>query len=251
MKVVFGDVVERPNDATLEQGEGAFHGVRGDGLSSVKFDDVLLLTVVDAAMRELVLKPLVALQLISIDRGALLDVFQNRLAETLVVHSGHNHGTLAPLAAALHERQNGGFIIPTRLVSAAALLAAHVRFVNLHGALEQVFERAFIHGIPDAVAHEPRGFVGDSKHPVDLMGAYRLLAGAHDKHAHQPSADLHMAGLENGALGNGELLAALLVAALANTLLRLATTGFLALNPVALTAAEGASRNAIRPLQFL
>ena len=56
------------------------------------------------------------------------------------------------------------------------MLAADKGFIGLDG-LAFAAERGTIvlHGFAHAVAHEPRGFVGDAEHAVDLMGAHALL----------------------------------------------------------------------------
>jgi len=71
------------------------------------------------------------------------------------------------------DHPENGVLIPCRFT-----LAADVGFVGLDrlafAAKLPVVGRP--HRLADAVRHEPRRFVGDAEHTVDLMGAHALLA---------------------------------------------------------------------------
>lgn len=58
------------------------------------------------------------------------------------------------------------------------------------------------------MAHEPRGLVGHSKHPVELMRADALFARAHEVHGEPPFCQRNVRPLEYGFDRGGELLVA-------------------------------------------
>ena len=65
-----------------------------------------------------------------------------------------------------------------------------------------------LHGLADAVRHEPSGLVGDAEHAVQLVGGHALLARCQQVRRQQPLVERDLATLEHGADRDGELLAA-------------------------------------------
>src|SRR5665213_601250 len=55
------------------------------------------------------------------------------------------------------------------------------------------------HGFADTVSHEPRGFVGDPKHAMELVGGNAFLARSHEVDRQKPFVDRDMRPLENRA----------------------------------------------------
>lgn len=80
------------------------------------------------------------------------------------------------------------------------------------------------HGFTDAVHHEPRGFVGDADHALDLLRAHALLRCSHEMRAENPLVQADLGALEHGADRHGKLLAAVVALVQASAVL-LATKG--------------------------
>jgi hypothetical protein len=53
--------------------------------------------------------------------------------------------------------------------------------------------------------HEPSCLVSDAQHPVKLMGAYSLLAGAHEMEGQHPFMQGNMAALKERSYGHAKL----------------------------------------------
>jgi len=66
------------------------------------------------------------------------------------------------------------------------------------------------HGLTDAMSEEPRAFVGNADHPVQLMSGHAFLAGVHQMNGKQPLVNRNMAALHDGAGAAGELVAAVI-----------------------------------------
>jgi hypothetical protein len=142
----------------------------------------------------------------------------------------------------IHQRQNL-VLVGNAALHFLRLVVADEGFIDLDHAAVRT-ERGKVarpHGLADAVRHEPRGFQGNAKGPVELVAADALLAGAKQNHRLKPNVHRDVAGLEDGPDLYGEGLTA--VVALID-----ADAGALALqlgDPVQ-TAALGADR-AMRP----
>src|SRR3546814_17163646 len=97
------------------------------------------------------------------ERGSAIDVRNERRADGVGVDIGDVER--AGAATALDECDNF-FLLGGLAAKAVALLAADKGFVgldNLAGAAERTFAGG-LHGLADAVAHEPRGFVAYADH---------------------------------------------------------------------------------------
>ena len=112
------------------------------------------------------------------DTALTLDERQNR-RELLIARSRTGHGQL--LAVCCVRWAN-------------ATTATDVRFVNLDRSrqLLAVLERLRSHRVAEPMIHEPRGAVGDSNHPVQLVSGETLLAGANEMQGEKPLGDRHM-----------------------------------------------------------
>src|SRR5262249_31185371 len=65
------------------------------------------------------------------------------------------------------------------------------------------------HGLADTVGHEPSGLIAHAKRPMQLVGAYALLAGAHEVEGLEPFMEGDLAALHDRPHGHGEILATL------------------------------------------
>jgi hypothetical protein len=98
-----------------------------------------------------------------------------------------------------------------------ALTAANVGFVNLNYAAILAHGRrktANTHSFAQAVHQEPRRFVADAQHAVNLMRADALLGGGHQEQRGKPLGQRDFGALEYGVYGHGELLTAFRLVAL-------------------------------------
>ena len=122
----------------------------------------------------------------------------------------------AHFAVTLNEREHGSFASPAMLATFALVkrlvlfLAAHKRFVRLYnfvGAAKRAWVR-IAHSFADTVRHEPRGFVGDAKHTVQLVRAHALLAGGKQLGSQHPLVEWDFGSLIDGPDRDAELLSA-------------------------------------------
>ena len=98
-----------------------------------------------------------------------------------------------------------------------ALHAANVGFVNLNRAAifaHRCGKPTNAHCFTQAVHEEPRRFVADAEHAVDLMSANPLLGSGHQEQRGKPLGQRNFGALEHGVHGHGELLAAVGLVAL-------------------------------------
>src|SRR3546814_2951098 len=131
------------------------------------------------------------------ERGSAIDVRNERRADGVGVDIGDVER--AGAATALDECDNF-FLLGGLAAKAVALLAADKGFVgldNLAGAAERTFAGG-LHGLADAVATEPRGFVADADHAADLMGGNALLGRAQAMIEQEPLVQRHLGALEHG-----------------------------------------------------
>jgi len=66
-----------------------------------------------------------------------------------------------------------------------------------------------IHSFTDAMAKEPCGFIGDTKHTAHLRSAHTLFGSGQKLNGQQPLIQRQVAALHNGASADGELVAAI------------------------------------------
>src|SRR5258708_11506658 len=87
--------------------------------------------------------------------------------------------TNATIVACLARRRR-----PLRL----AAFAADVGFINLDGFLQAAKGRIFrrTHRLAQTMAHEPRRFVADAEHAMDLMPRNALLRYRHQEQRRKP-----------------------------------------------------------------
>jgi hypothetical protein len=91
-------------------------------------------------------------------------------------------------------------------------VAAHDGLVHLDLARQGRVEGLRLHGETDAMAHEPRGLLGDPQIAGELVRAAALLAGRIQPDRREPLGERDRGILEDRPLLDGELLAAVLAA---------------------------------------
>src|SRR5581483_552985 len=114
-------------------------------------------------------------------------------------------------------------------------------------ATHAAFRGRAAHSLTDAMAHEPRRFVGDRQHPVHLMRRNALLARVHQMKGQNPLMKRNMRTLHDGADRNCEVLTASV--ALKQT--RTVAFAIKALNGFLVRIAAMRADRAFRPAQAL
>ena len=102
-------------------------------------------------------------------------------------------GGLAKVSVTLgrrrHRRERIVRMAAPRTVPSAEkepFVAAVENLGNLQGPADVGAEPRMGHRVPDAAEHEPGGFVGHTKYPMQLMRAHPLLAGRKQVEGEQP-----------------------------------------------------------------
>ena len=131
------------------------------------------------------------------DQGGLTQVFDNN--------------GLGAASGAIHQRQNLVLVVAAAGSLGFFVLDADESLIHLNNAAIRAQPGRAIgaHRFADTVRHEPSGFQGDAKGPVQLVAANALFAGAHQVDRLQPDVHGNVAGLEKGADLYGEGLATL------------------------------------------
>lgn len=167
-------------------------------------------------------------------------VFAEMLAEFLILLGIISHHTRLTVNVGLNDGQQGfQFQVVNNDAASAASIAVDQRehfilvgwaariFVGLRLFLKVVSNKGFVylnyatigtkgikstilHGLTNAVSHEPCRFKGNSKGAVKLVRTNALLAGGDQEDSLKPEAQRDMAFLENGADLHGKRLAAVL-----------------------------------------
>jgi hypothetical protein len=197
-EILLADLVERADDAALDEGPEAFDRVRVD-----RADDVLALGMVDRRMLDAVRQVVVGASVIVREEAYLVrDGFADEVSKRLAVRAGDHASNYVPLAldCADHDRLALAArpVMPIAAV-AVLVLAADVGFVNLDDA-HQLAKFLVREPGADAMAHEPSGSVGaEAHHAVDLEGANPFLAGEHQENDAEPLAQRLIRVLEDRA----------------------------------------------------
>lgn len=111
-----------------------------------------------------------------------------------------------------NERNDLVLMLRATLGIAATFDFAVVGFVGLdnRAAASERSATIRLHGLTDAMRHEPRRFVGDPEHTVQLVAAHALLAGNQQVRRQKPFVERDMATLVDRANCHREVFAALI-----------------------------------------
>jgi hypothetical protein len=169
-------------------------------------------------------KPNVGEKLISENRASCLDVVSN-LALKLVLAPGRNREG-AYFSIALHNahdrslilRSGSGDFLVTLVDVHVAGLAANEGFIyfDLTAISAELAGSLTLHRKSDSVKHEPRGFLGDSKCSMNLVGADTILAVGDHPNGGQPLVQTKGRIFKDSSDLCGELLSIVLVLAFPN-----------------------------------
>jgi len=108
------------------------------------------------------------------------------------------------IAGIVQHSNNRCFIIQTALPGFLLVLmpvflqTAHVGFVGLNLASHRLFEILMPKSIPNALKHEPSGFLGNNQVLCKLVAADALLVGIDDINSHEPLLERHLGISEDG-----------------------------------------------------
>lgn len=193
------DMVICAMDATLEQGEEPFDRVGRDANStfvSAVFADL----VIHLIMLPRVNRSVQNCSTIRHNPGPILNVVVENRLEGLGCHALDM--VRAYIAVPLDHRDYCLLTIGWRRTILWALSrhdgwgealsglrrspTADVCFVNFHDPRQLSRQRVLSCGVSQSVDHEPGRFVRHAQHPVNLMGAHALLAGAEQVNRHEP-----------------------------------------------------------------
>jgi len=192
--------VPRPNNATLEERESRFHGIR------VNVSVHVFISVADCLMQIF----LADREGPWVDRGFVRDDHIYILANILSHDSANGlrrariNMNKPQFATALTYPDHYIFLAAR---SPFAGFAANVGFVNFDYSAEQ-WLLAFDHCSPYAMAEIPCRFVTDSKRPLNLAGRHSLFGLTKQVSGSKPFIKGEMRIIENGARRDGELIAA-------------------------------------------
>ena len=197
------DLVERADDGALQQAPDAFDAVRvhiadDPFLDGVTDDAVPRVGIPDAEVRQ---------QLIGVDRlGLVLDVPVNESVERRLADVGD---ALKPyLAAALDRSRNPGLSDPVP-GSHAAPAAADQGFVYFNDSEQCRPGQAVVaHRRADTVAQVPRGLVGHTERPLELVGAHALSRFQQQVDRYEPLPKLKVGIVHDGSGRDAELVVA-------------------------------------------
>lgn len=180
--------------------------------------------------------------LISHDAGALVDVGLNDREQGFEFQVIHDNAT-GTASAAINQGEHFVLVGIASRILAFFLSHADKGFINFHGAATRAkgIQSAVLHGLTNAVRHEPSRLEGNAKGAVQLVATNTLLAGRDQENGLEPQVHSNVAGLENGANLHGKRLAAV-VAFIQAKAGRFAAHALVALH----AAAVGADR-AMRP----
>lgn len=112
-------------------------------------------------------------------------------------------------AAALTDADNDFLIVPTVVFPLIAIHAAHKCFVHLYLAREH-WTVSLHHGVPNAMAEVPRGFIAHSNGSLNLTGRNTFLRLTEQKSRKKPCFEREMRIVENRARRDRELIVAIL-----------------------------------------
>jgi len=201
VKVLRGDLMERPDNRAVEKAPDVL-----DGVGVELAPDPFFLAVIDRFMlRVAVPDALVGGPLIRHDDlGIVVSVLLDEPVERFLV--GGLDGLEPDLALALDGPDNDGLV---SLVAVAHALdaPAHKGFVHFDDAA-QLLGVQFSHSGPDAVAEIPRRLVGNFQRPLHLVGGNALTGLNHKVEGNEPLAERKVRIMENRSGGRRELVAA-------------------------------------------
>lgn len=201
-EVLCRNLVPRTHDSALQKGERGFNRVRVNVALHVDVPLVPNRLVLSSLMKFLggfaVLVEFIGEKHVHV----LADVFFDELAERtrLYVLSVKE----PEFAAALPDADHYFLVFVPVLMSASGILSADVGFVHLYLA-RQHRPVGLHHGVSDAMAEVPSGFVADSNGPLNLTGRNSFLRLTEQERRKKPCFQRQVGIVEDGSSGHSKL----------------------------------------------
>lgn len=204
-------------ESALEQAPEILQPVSVDATINVPFGMVY-----NGVLEALIAQALIGHERVSVDRASRFDVSGDVSLQSMFATIADNGST--NLTAAFQDSDNGNFVFCASLSdSALTLVGVHEAsgttnesFVYFDFAPRSTHfeERAVLHCKPDAVKHEPCGFLSDAKSAANLVGTDAVLAVGNHPNSDKPLVERERGILKDGSDFDTELLARMLVLAL-------------------------------------
>lgn len=205
-EVFSADFVPRTNHSALEQRKGGFNRIGVDVALHIDVPLVADGLVLSGLMEFLggfaVLVEFVGEKHIHVLADILFDELAKRAR--LYVLSMEQPEFSATLPDADHDF----LVLVPVLMAASSVPSADIGFVHLYFA-RQHRPVSLHHGMPDAMAEVPRGFVADSDGPLNLAGADAFLGFTEQECGEKPCFQGQVGVIEDGASGDGKLVVTL------------------------------------------
>lgn len=211
LQMLLRDVVIGSGDPALEDRKIALDRIRVRLAANV-----FTRAMVDRLMREVAVHVAVLASIVRHQERVLVDLRDQDRAQRRSGHVGNVMRANAP--ATLDQGKGNLFAHAADGASALArvlvlLLAADIRLVGFHrlaGAAKRRSRTKLAHTLADTVRHEPSRLVWKAKHPMQLVRAHALLAGAHQMRREKPLRHRNVRPLIDRADRCRELLPAIL-----------------------------------------
>lgn len=169
-------------------------------------------------LESLVAQSLIGHECVSVDRAPRFDVSGYVSLQSVLFPIAHDSG--ADISAALQNANDCNLVFCSSLSdSALALIGVHEAssaadesFVYFHFATVAAHfdNRAVLHCKPDAVKHEPRGFLSDTKSAANFVGTDAVLAVGNHPNCDKPLVERNRRILKDSPHFAGELFAGVL-----------------------------------------
>lgn len=173
------------------------------------------LGVIDDVVNVLGIEPVIGLQLVSEDCAPRLDVLPDLFVKSAlpdVVHDFHAYGAMPAIPVTLEESHHGGLTAPagagdgapTPIIVHEAGTSADVGLIrfDLTGHLP---EGSRLHGEPNPMEHEPRGFLSDVQVSRKLIRTDSILTVGNQPEGWEPLVQANRAVFHHGAHLDREL----------------------------------------------
>ncbi len=201
------NLMPRTDDAALEQTECALYAVSRNIAVNVDSGAVVYRFVLFFRVSSKFNCPGVRSQIVRHNHMHIItDVFLNIFDERSALSIFGPEKT--EFAIPLLDSNDALFMVPVTLVLLAVSLTADICFIHLHNAIQRL-GADLLHRGPHSVAEIPRRLVGDTKSPLELIGAHPLLGFAQQVDAQKPLPQGEVGVVEDRSSSHGELIAQL------------------------------------------
>ena len=204
-KMLGADLMPTTDNAALQQTKCGFHRVSRDA-NAVLVSSIFLGVVVDRFMFQIADSMGIGWQLVGYDHvNVLADVFADIFCESSfsrILSMEESH-----ISPTLPNADHDFLVISSALEFAAFFLPSDVGFVHFDSTVKHRAVCLF-HGGANPMAEIPRGFVANSDHALDLIGAHSLASFAEEQYSHEPRFQRQVGIVEDRLREDAELIPA-------------------------------------------